>query len=90
MNQRTTGEDQKDKTLFDYILENKTTIIVVLGMILFFSFIRDTREIIEITNPFEPNYGEQYRQVSYDVDNPEALKLGGAIKKLKSQLRNSK
>ena len=88
MNNTTTGEDQKNKTLFDYILENKTTIIVVLGMILFFYFIRDTREIIEITNPFEPNYGAQYRQVSYD--DPKALKLGGAIKKLKSQLRNFK
>ena len=81
---------QKDKTYYDYILENKTTIIVVLGMILFFYFIRDTRDIIEITNPFADNYGEQYRQIPYDEENPEALKLGGAIKKLKSQLRNSK
>lgn len=90
MNKTTTGENKKDKTLFDYMLENKTIIIVVLGMIVFFYFIRDTRDIIEITNPFADNYGEQYRQIPYDVENPEALKLGGAIKKLKSQLRNLK
>ena len=57
MNNTTTGENKKDKTLFDYILENKTIIIVVLGMIVFY-FIRDTREYIEVTNPFADNYGE--------------------------------
>ena len=87
MNQTTTGENKKDKTLFDYILENKTIIIVVLGMIVFFYFIRDTRDTIEITNPFADNYGEKIRQ---DDINPDELKLGGAIKKLKSQLRNVK
>ena len=62
MNQTTTGEDKKDKTFFDYILENKTTIIVDLGMILFFSFTRDTRGTVEIINPFADNYGEKIRQ----------------------------
>ena len=80
MNNTTTGEDQKDKTLFDYILENKTTIIVVLGMILFFYLIRDTRAYIEVD-------GEKIRQNDIPADE---LKLGGAIKNLKSQLRNVK
>ena len=63
MNQTTTGENKKDKTLFDYILENKFTIfMVVLCIILFFYFIIDTRAYIEVTNPFADNYGEKIRQ----------------------------
>ena len=88
MNNTTTGENKKDKGFLDYVLENKTIIIVVLGMILFFYFIRDTRDYIEVTNPFADNYGEKIRQVPYDPSKP--LVLGGAIKKLKSQLRNVK
>tara|TARA_Y100000741_G_scaffold185901_1_gene141277 strand:- start:1000 stop:1242 length:243 start_codon:yes stop_codon:yes gene_type:complete len=80
MNQTTTGENKKDKTFFDYILENKTTIIVFLGMLVFLYFIRDTRAYIEVD-------GEKIRQNDIPADE---LKLGGAIKNLKSQLRNVK
>ena len=81
MNQTTTGENKKDKTLLDYILENKTTIfMVVLCIILFFYFIMDTRAYIEVD-------GEKIPQDNISEDK---LILGGAIKKLKSQLRNVK
>ena len=61
--------------------------MVVLCIILFFYFIIDTRAYIEVTNPFADNYGEKIRQDNVPEDK---LILGGAIKKLKTQLRNSK
>ena len=94
MNNTTTGGYKKDKTLFDYILEHRTTIIAVIFAIsLIYLYIIDTDttytgDIIKITNPFEDNYGKEYRQIK--LRPGEELKLGGAIKKLKSQLRNVK
>lgn len=91
MNNTTTGEEQKDKTYYDYILEHRNTIIALIFVIslislIYFYFIRDTTDRTDTRKYVEVNG----MKVPQDEIPPDQLQLGGAIKKLKSQLRNVK
>lgn len=97
MNQTTTGENKKGKTLFDYIHEIITTLfdtinnyflfsVIIICIVLYFFYpkintIDISGDVVEDVNSWN------HLQINVPKNK---LELGGAIKKLKSQLRNSK
>jgi len=97
MNQTTTGENKKDKTLFDYIHEIITTLfdtinnyflfsVIIICIVLYFFYSKINT--IDISGDIADDLlGWSHIQINVAENE---VKLGGAIKKLKSQLRNSK